>query len=107
MLLLANVNVARAAITCAPAPAHAGQLPAEPPAAHDHADHEPSVPAQDAPAPDVAECCQAMTSCVSVVDVATAEMTGVPGIDPDEVARAVVVPPVSRTSAPDSPPPRG
>jgi len=114
MLLLANVSVARVAASCEPATGHAGARAAEA-AAQEHAGHyrshheqtpEPDDPPPDDPPPDAAQCCQAMTSCVSTPDVAAAGRAEPAAPCSVGVTTAVDFRPESRTTTPDTPPPR-
>jgi hypothetical protein len=108
-LVLANVNVARA-LPCddvAPATAEASAHAPIEGSGHEH--HGPASPAP-APAPDQdtapAQCCQAMTSCVSIGDLAVEKQsTGAP-IVTEVVSGDVLAAPLVRLTAPEPPPPK-
>src|SRR5439155_21283277 len=57
-------------------------------------------------APTVPVCCQALTSCALAVDVTRAEVAPLGGSTADRGACALFGSPLSRTTAPEAPPPR-
>lgn len=111
MLLLANLGVTKALLSCEPAAgtvnAHAQHGAADARDEHaQHAQHGSQDESGDA-APDAAQCCQAMASCAATGDFATTAFAPASAITSMSAATALLGAPMARIAAPEPPPPRG
>ena len=101
-LALLHLNVERVDAACAthhPAPA----------AGHEGMHHDGSAPTERTPCdtPVSSDCCQALASCASVLSLdAGSDTMASPAIVPLTIAAAVSERPLSRSTAPEPPPPK-
>ena len=108
MLLLANLGVARALVSCEPASGNASLAShAAPGDAHDDHSQHGSPEQGRSDAPESAECCQAMTSCTSAGDLTAASVADSKLDVSTSVESTSSSAPIARTVAPEPPPPRG
>ena len=107
MLLLANLGVARALLSCEPV-AGTVSAHAQPAGSDTHGEHaQHGVPDETRDdAPESAQCCQAMASCTATGDFAGTSFARAVAIISMSAETALLEAPVTRLTAPEPPPPR-